>query len=166
YVVSAAATLHVHHNYAARLDQSAQSPVDQHGMVTQPRNALDRTAKYDTLGVDTEPHSSALHVTVGAGVTSALSFLRLRFEWWPIHPVGYLLLYSYALDKMWFSLMLGWFAKALTVRFGGPPLMRAAKPFFIGIIVGEAVAAAVWLLVSLGLNFGGYPYRAVNLLPT
>ena len=56
--------------------------------------------------------------------------------------------------------------KVLIVNFGGPGLFRSAKSFFIGLILGEVGAAALWLVVSLLLNAMGMDYRTVNLMPT
>ena len=66
--------------------------------------------------------------------TAALSVLRLRFVAWPLHPVGYLLAFSWPMKMIWFSLFVGWVAKVLLVRFGGVSLYRAARPVFIGLI--------------------------------
>ena len=165
YGVGSVSTLAVHYNYQARLDKAAQSPLDGHGMDGMPKNALNDARKYASPGGIDSGHNRGLHFGFGAAVTAGLAFLRLRFDAWPIHPIGFLLVYTYPIFKIWFSLMLGWFAKALIVKFGGPPLMRAARPFFLGLIVGEAAAAAVWLSASLLLVSAGYQYEAVNLLP-
>ena len=165
YVASAASTLAVHYNYAARLDKQAQTPLDRHAQDGNPAGTLNQTRQYEQPAGLPESHSKSLHVGLGAAVTGAAAFLRLRFDAWPLHPIGFLLVYTYPIRMIWFSLMLGWIAKALIVKFGGPPLMRSARPFFLGLIVGEAAAAACWLTVSLVLVSLDLPYEAVNLLP-
>jgi hypothetical protein len=165
YLASAASTLTVHYNYQARLDQAARSPLDSHAQSGMPTVALDDTRKYESPAGIPASHSPLVHAGAGAGVTGLMAFLRLRFDWWPLHPIGFLLVYTYPIAMIWFSLMLGWIAKALIVKFGGPPMMRAVRPIFLGLIIGESAAAACWLMVSLALLAGGRGYEAVNLLP-
>ena len=89
--------------------------------------------------------------------------LRLRFAWWPLHPVGFLLCSSYPLHKIWLSVFIGWILKVLVVRFGGAAMVRVAKPVFIGMIMGEAAAAAFWLVVTLIRALNGLHYERVVL---
>ena len=72
---------------------------------------------------------------------------------------------TYGAKHLWFSIMLGWIAKTLIVRFGGATLYTSAKPFFLGLIVGESGAAGAWLVIGIILNALGIPYRPVNIMP-
>jgi hypothetical protein len=114
----------------------------------------------------TEVPSRFGHFAFGAILTAVLSVLRLRYVGWPLHPIGYLLVYSYAMHTIWFSIFVGWLAKVLVVRFGGGQMFRSARPFFIGLIFGEAGAAALWMLVSLVRLSMGLNYERIFLLPT
>jgi hypothetical protein len=77
-------------------------------------------------------------VGFGFVTTLLLSLLRLRFVWWPFHPIGYAVGFSRrTIDWMWFSIFLGWAAKLILLRMGGMPLYRRALPFFLGFILGE-----------------------------
>ena len=105
------------------------------------------------------------HIGVGATITTALSVLRLNFAWWPLHPIGFLMAYSAPMQRIWLSVFIGWILKVLIVRFGGANMFRTARPLFIGMIMGEAAAAAFWLVVSLVRNFNGLPYERIMLLP-
>ena len=61
-------------------------------------------------------------VVAGAMITFLLSALRVRFLWWPLHPLGYALtgtLQTGYANKMLFSIFLGWLLKSLTLRLGG-----------------------------------------------
>src|SRR5690606_35438379 len=111
-------------------------------------------------------HNSLGHFVFGAGLTGPLSALRLRFASWPLQPVGFLLLYTMPIQRIWFSIFLGWLAKMLLVRFGGSTIYRAARPYFIGMIIGEAAAAATWLIVAMIRNAQGLPFESINLLPS
>jgi hypothetical protein len=106
-----------------------------------------------------------MHIGVGAGITAVMSVMRLRFANWPLHPAGYLMVYSYPMQMIWFSIGIGWLAKVMIVKFGGASMYRSVKPLFMGLIIGEVGAAAFWLVVSLVLNMFGVQYNAINLLP-
>ena len=168
YVVSGAATLYVDYNYAAELGERPMSPINPYGVDSSVRWQLLDVARahLPPAAGPVENHSRPAQFAFGAGLTAALSYLRLRYGWWPFGPVGFLVVYSYSLYKIWFSIFLGWGAKVLVVRLGGATLLRKAKPVFLGLVLGEAGAAAAWLTVSLVLNALGLPFHAVNLLPT
>jgi hypothetical protein len=61
------------------------------------------------------------------------------------------------LDQLWFSYFLGWALKAVILKFGGQRVYRRGRRFFVGLIVGEALAALFWIAVAWaeGLS-GGY----------
>jgi hypothetical protein len=85
-------------------------------------------------------------VGFGGLFTLFLSFMRLRFPWWPFHPLGYAVGFSRrTVDWMWFSIFLGWAVKAILLRMGGMPLYRRALPLMLGFILGE---------FSMGVLFG------------
>jgi hypothetical protein len=66
---------------------------------------------------------------------------------------------------MWFSIMVGWIIKTLVVRFGGSKLYTDFKPFMLGLIVGESVAAGFWLIMGMALSAMDVTYQAVRVLP-
>ena len=99
-------------------------------------------------------------------MVAVCSVLRLTVSWWPLHPIGYVLLFAWATEVVWFSIFVGWLAKVVIVRLGGSTLLMSGRPVFIGLVVGEAVAAGFWLIVSLVMNWLGYEYQIISLLPT
>ncbi len=92
---------------------------------------------------------SAAHMVVGGAVTAALMVLRSRFVWWPLHPAGFIVCGTWAIVMIWFSLFLGWLAKACVMTFGGATLYRRLLPLFLGMVLGESIIATVWVAVSL-----------------
>ncbi len=165
YTVSGASTLFVEYRYAASLDRSNAAPINwwgSQGMVQY--IAMDPTVRYAN-GTNTVSHNRYTHVGLGAGITAILGFMRLTVASWPIHPVGFLMCYTWGIRQIWFSIFLGWLAKVLIVHFGGSRLFSNSQSFFIGLILGEVLAAAWWLCVSLALAAMGYEYRAIALLP-
>lgn len=165
YCVAGGAMLYTEYNYSASADRLQTVPINGYGVSTAPGWVLDAVRDYRATGGPTDAHSRWFHLGLGGVVTTVLSLLRLRFVGWPLHPIGFMLTYSYATKMIWFSVFVGWIAKVLIVRFGGASLYRAAKPLFMGMIIGEAGAAAFWLIVSLVRSSMGLTYHAVGLLP-
>jgi hypothetical protein len=97
-------------------------------------------------------------IAVGALVTVGLFAMRTRFVWWPLHPMGFAMGPSWPMIQLWFSVFIGWVAKSILLRYGSAKTYDRAKPFFMGLVVGEFAAAAIWLVVShftgaVGLRF-------------
>jgi hypothetical protein len=113
-----------------------------------------------------KPHNPWLHMGIGFGVTSGLYAASMRWVSWPLAPVGYLFSSTWYAETAWFSIMLGWMCKVLIVRFGGADLYRSARPLFVGLVFGEALAAGTWMVVTLILAQLGVDYEAIRLLPT
>jgi hypothetical protein len=91
-------------------------------------------------------------LALGGLLTVLMAALRARLVWWPLGPIGLAMASTYAMDRIYFSVFLGWLFKAAIARFGGLPLYRKAVPFFLGLVLGEWLfggMAAMW-----GLCFG------------
>jgi hypothetical protein len=84
----------------------------------------------------------------GALLVVAMMWLRVRVSWWPVHPVGFLVAGSWAMYTLWFSFLIGWLCKILTMRYGGPRLYQAIRPAFLGFILGETVMGTFWNIVT------------------
>jgi len=166
FFVSGAGLLYTEYSYATTLDRKHESPLNAWGVETAvKRHVLEPTVAYNRPSGASENHNRLGHVAFGAAITALLSIMRLRLTWWPFQPVGFLLMYSYMIETIWFSVFLGWLAKLLIVRFGGATLFYNARNLFIGLIIGEVAAAGFWLMVSLIFSMLGRPYTAINLLP-
>ncbi len=83
--------------------------------------------------------------------------LRSRLFWWP-NPIGFIVWSGQrAIALMWFSFFLGWLIKWAIIRFGGQRVYLRLRRFFVGLIVGEAIAAIVWIAVAMATDTrGGY----------
>lgn len=90
----------------------------------------------------------------GALFTLGLVHLRARYLWWPLHPAGYVVSSSFALQRLWLPLVVSWLAKCLILRYGGLTGYRKALPFFLGLVFGEFSAGL--LRTILDLSFGLY----------
>ncbi|MBM3238671.1 hypothetical protein FJZ31_20440 [Candidatus Poribacteria bacterium] len=79
-----------------------------------------------------------------------LSWMRMRFVWWPFHPAGYVLgVSSGTIDVYWFALFICWLIKLIVLRHGGVKSYRKVVPFFMGLVVGDFVVGCYWGLMSI-----------------
>ncbi len=69
-----------------------------------------------------------LALGAGTAVTFLLAELRLRFWWWPLHPVGYLAANVWGSQWWCMPLFIGWLLKSLTIRYGGLRLYQRTIP--------------------------------------
>ncbi len=94
--------------------------------------------------------SVANWMLMGGGAVFTWIFAKLRslYSWWPLHPLGYAMGPSWPMIQLWFSLFMGWLLKSLVLRYGGFRGFHAARPFFLGLVVGEFVAAGLWLVID------------------
>ena len=76
----------------------------------------------------------------GAIFVVLLSLFRMRFIWFPLHPVGFVVSSSWAMNPFWFSIFLSWAVKSAVLRYGGLRAYRGTVPLFLGLILGEFVA--------------------------
>ena len=88
-------------------------------------------------------------VGAGAAVAVFLGLMRLRFWWWPLHPIGYLAAFTWGMHLYYMPFFVGWLAKTLTVRYGGLRLYRKLVPAAIGLVIGDLVHEVAWGFISL-----------------
>ena len=112
--------------------------------------------------LDNRPNGGA-SAAIGVGVltTLALFWLRMRFFGFPLHPIGYALASSWAIHLVWMPLLIAWFLKFFTMRYGGLRLYRFFLPFFLGLILGDCVMGSVWALLGMFLNTPTYNFFGV-----
>ena len=88
--------------------------------------------------------------TIGGGTAMALLlFLRQRFVWWPLHPLGFPIASTLTIVYYgWLSIFLAWLFKTVILRYGGVRLYRTMVPFFLGLTLGEFFTAAMWVFID------------------
>lgn len=97
-----------------------------------------------------------LFTGIGGLVEAVLLWGHHRFYWWPLHPLGFIVSVGWLAGQVWFSVFIAWALKLGIVKWGGMPLYERAKPFFLGLILGEATAAGLWLCIDGGLGETGH----------
>jgi hypothetical protein len=91
----------------------------------------------------------AISLLVGLGLVLLCSFLRLRFPWWPIHPVMFIVWHTYPGMIFSASFVLGWLAKVAVTHYGGAALHARLKPLLFGVVAGELLAGLVPVATGL-----------------
>lgn len=84
---------------------------------------------------------------IGFTVASVLTLVRTMFYNFPLTAMGLAVAFLYG-AWCWGSMLLGYAAKMLVLRFGGSSLYARAKPFFIGLFCGHVAAMVVWAVVA------------------
>lgn len=159
-------TLRMYYTHATPLTTEGVQIINPQGLEERPRVDLLEPVKRAASSTSPQVGYSPLgHLATGIGVTAVLQILTLRYSAWPLMPVGYVACFTWYMGEAWYSLMMGWALKTLLLRFGGASLFQSARPLFIGLIFGEALAAAVWLLINLLLALTGHTYFPVHVLP-
>ena len=92
----------------------------------------------------------------GAGCAAmlALTFLRYRLPWWPLHPLGLAVTWSGMTVHSVLSVFLAWAVKGIVLKAGGVFLYRRSIPFFLGLMVGYALNVGVSFVLDV-TYFGG-----------
>lgn len=102
------------------------------------------------IGLSAPDWTRLMHLGIGGCIMSALTFMRYRFPWWPLHPIGMPVgVCSYPMTIIVFSIFVSWLAKWAIMRSGGIGLYQKAQPFFIGLIMGYFTAIGFSFLIDM-----------------
>lgn len=92
--------------------------------------------------------------------------LRQRLPRWPLHPVIFLVWGTYPTACFNHSFLLGWLIRAALLRFAGHSTVRKARPFMIGVIAGDLLGGAVFMVAgAVVYGLSGFPPPAVKIFP-
>ncbi len=91
---------------------------------------------------------------LGAIIMAVLVVCYHRFYWWPLHPIGYLMVYSSAMKILWISFFIGWVFNALCMRYGGVLMFKKMRYFFVGLIMGDFLMGGTWAVVGMFTQSG------------
>jgi len=165
FIAAAVATLYVQYSYPTPASPESIPARNYFGAeLVQTRDVASAVDAHATGRFTPKPHNPYLHMAIGFFGTVALEIATLRWANWPLLPVGYVASYGAFIENAWFSILVGWLAQVLIVKFGGAGLFQKAKPFFIGIIFGEGLAAAVWLIANAIIVMNGGDSQSVKFL--
>ena len=90
------------------------------------------------------------------GAMAVLLYLRYRFTWWNLHPIGFPVASTFQITYyLWFNIFLAWLIKGAVLRYGGVGLYRSLRPFFLGLVLGEFTTACAWVFIDGHFGFEG-----------
>jgi hypothetical protein len=84
--------------------------------------------------------------------------MRVRFLWWPLHPVGYVISGRWGIGRILFPLVIASTVKWATLRFSGLRGYRRSIPFFLGLIIGDFVLGSIWATIGLLFHIPVYVF--------
>lgn len=93
-----------------------------------------------------KPGSPQVGAAIGVGFVFAgfLQAMRIRFVWWPFHPLAYAVSGSWEMNLLWLPLFIAWVVKSLILRYGGGmKTYQASLPFFYGLILGQFIPGSL-----------------------
>lgn len=99
-----------------------------------------------------------LSAGLGLGIVLLLNWARLRWNWWPIHPILFMVWASVPMAHFAQSFMCGWVARSLVVRLGGGKSYQKVKPLMYGLIAGDLLGG----LLFMGIGAGYYLLNGVK----
>ena len=85
---------------------------------------------------------------IGAALMGLLTYIRYRFLWWPVHPIGFATGTFYIMNWVWFSVFVAWLFKTVILKYGGSSMYGKTRPFFLGLIIGQIVVAGQWWVID------------------
>ena len=117
---------------------------------TSPFNRLTSILQHPT-GIELERLGSFIF---GGAMMFGMLWMRHHYLWWKLHPIGSLMVTSYATYCFWGSFFIGWFLKYTTLKFGGVAQYRKLRPLILGVVLGECFIGGIWIIVGLMTGIG------------
>lgn len=78
---------------------------------------------------------------IGLALVCVASACRMRFAWWPIHPLIFVVWAKPHISLFAASFIIGWILKMVVMKYGGSQLYNRMKPLMLGLIAGEIIGA-------------------------
>ncbi|MYK97283.1 MAG: hypothetical protein F4014_00300 [Gemmatimonadetes bacterium] len=93
----------------------------------------------------------------GSGVVMMIVLLagRVLLPWWPLHPIGMVVVMSAPVRNAFLTIFLAWLVQAIVFRIGWPTLYQKVRRLFIGILL----AYLFWQLIAMGVDLAWFPDR-------
>ena len=105
-----------------------------------------------------DPDYWALGFTgIGLLFSLFLMLMRMKLFWFPFHPAAYAAVCgSWAVNYIWFTLLVAWGLKLILLKYGGRNAHRKAMPFFLGLILGQFTVGSLWTILGMLFNIPTY----------
>ena len=90
-----------------------------------------------------------IFVGISFGIGCLLALVRVIWLGFPLHPLGFALAFTPAINALWSSIAVAYLTKSLALRFGGVHLVRQVlRPFFVGVFVSELLMVILWSVID------------------
>ena len=99
-----------------------------------------------------------LFMGIGFCFMLMLVYMRVRFFWLPLHPLGYAMGSNQEMSDLWLPILICLLLKWLILKYGGIRSYRRAVPFFLGLVLGDHLMGIAWSLLSVALNTNMYQF--------
>jgi hypothetical protein len=154
---------------------SVSTPRMQFDNIRMAKEKLEVQGRLETAGsttglkrfADMRPNGPCM-IALLAGVALVMTFVaaRIRFPWWPLHPVMFL---TWATEPQWRlcgAFIVGWLIKYLTTKYGGARVYQRLKPLMLGLIAGEIMGALIPSIIgAIYFACTGEPPKQFWVLP-
>jgi hypothetical protein len=97
-------------------------------------------------------------IVAGFAIACFLQAMRVRFPWWPFHPLGFAVTSNWEINLVWMPLFIAWAVKLILLRYSGLAGFRRSIPFFIGLIMGQFVVGSVGNIIGILLGIPTYQF--------
>jgi len=104
---------------------------------------------------------AAAMAAIGVGLLATLTLhaFRMRFAWWPLHPLGLAVSGSWSMNTIWLPMLIAWVCKVCVLRYGGLRSYRTALAFFYGLILGDYLMGCMWPILGWILGTTTYSFQ-------
>lgn len=102
--------------------------------------------------------SASIAIAVGFLMVLFLQWMRIRFIWWPFHPLAFALTSSWEINLVWLPLFLAWLTKVCILRYGGRGGFQRSIPFFMGLIIGQFVLGSLLNIYGIIMQVPTYQF--------
>ena len=103
-------------------------------------------------------HRAISFMGIGFLMLIFTGYMRTRFIWWPLHPLGLVMAGNDEMEDLWLPIMLCWLIKWVILRHGGRRVYTKAVYFFLGLALGDFIVGSLWNVLSLILDQSMYVY--------
>ena len=121
------------------------------------REYFGRLTNWITYPVDTD-WLGVIFIGIGFSVMMVLTYLRVKFFWLPLHPLGYVMASNQEMSDLWIPLLIALTLKWIILRHGGIQSYRRVIPFFLGLVLGDYLMGSTWSLLNVLLNTTMYQF--------
>jgi hypothetical protein len=102
--------------------------------------------------------AASMAIWVGFAASLFLQFMRVRFTWWPFHPLAFAVTSSWEINLVWLPLFIAWLLKVIILRYGGRGGFQRSIPFFLGLMLGQFVVGSLWNIFGIIMQVPTYQF--------